>query len=836
MTSSILLSALALMLIVSENGHSAPQTLKLKDLSGWSIVLGEEAIPSEQYAAEEFQRLFAEVTGTTLPIISKPSAAIRNIFIGPSSAVELTSLRLGERQFGEEELAIRIREDNIAIVGGRPRGTLYGVYEFFERYSGVRFLTHDHTYFPADAAERSIPLEEFTYNPPFLFRWSNYGENLVHPEFAARLRVNTVTREERLGGISSQQLISHTLKNLLPVEKYGKDHPEYFALHRGERRLIMFGGGPEPCVTNPEVIDIVSQAVLDQLDGGWAFKNISVSQNDNDAYCRCEKCEAINQREGTPMGSHLAFVNAVAERVAQQYPDIKVGTLAYWYTRKPPKNLRPRENVQIQLANIECCTLHSINDPRCRLNREFAADLEGWRRLTDEIFIWTYITNFRYYDLPYPNLHAIGPTLKYYRDHGIKGVFMQANGRGTSGDLSDLRNYVVAHLLWNPSLDGWNLVEEFCRLHYGRAAKPILKYLNFFHDHAEALGLHPICFASPKEVGLDPQVAERIFGYFSNALALADNVVIRERVEKASISAHRAMLETNVSFKYVDGKLRRVYTGEHAQIAENYMTLSRKYALTMIDENTPYAKFEEMLQNGIPAAGIENDFWRLTAIPEDNGRVVEMTYKPTGRNFVSAFQRNLKEGTIEDWGAQGYDHDGTPRAFEAKVEGQSLTLTKTLVDGSIYLRKITLPADGSAKVLCETSLTHRGSSPKTYQLIAHPEFDAATSTNDAQILSVYVKQENQWTRVNDDMVNDQGPKADLLRTAKDGAAYAYFNHERRFGLLETYDPTKLERLRIWWSPEFSQINLELLTAAVELKPGETFSFTYTFEYLDKAPQ
>ena len=51
-------------------------------------------------------------------------------------------------RFGPEDLRIVIRDGNIAIAGGRPRGTLYGVYTFLEDYLGVRFLTVDHTHVP----------------------------------------------------------------------------------------------------------------------------------------------------------------------------------------------------------------------------------------------------------------------------------------------------------------------------------------------------------------------------------------------------------------------------------------------------------------------------------------------------------------------------------------------------------------------------------------------------------------------------------------------------------------------------------------------------------------
>jgi hypothetical protein len=263
------------------------------------------------------------------------------------------------------------------------------------------------------------------------------------------------------------------------VEKYGKEHPEYFALVDGERKLEMHGGGPELCLTNPEVLDVVTASVLADLEAAPHLRNISVSQNDNDAYCRCENCEAINQREGTPMGTYLSLVNAVAERIEPKFPNTKIGTLAYWHTRKPPKTIRPRHNVQIQLCSIECCTLHAINDPDCPKNREFCDDLANWKAISEDIWVWNYNTNFASYDLPFPNLRVIEPNVEYFLDNNVHGLFMQAAGNCLGAELSDLRNYVISHTIWNPAEGGWPRVEEFCNLHYGPAAKPILEYLTF---------------------------------------------------------------------------------------------------------------------------------------------------------------------------------------------------------------------------------------------------------------------------------------------------------------------------------------------------------------------
>ena len=83
------------------------------------------------------------------------------------------------------------------------------------------------------------------------------------------------------------------------------------------------------------------------------------------------------------MGAQLAFVNAVAELVEENYKQAKVGTLAYVCTRKPPATIKPRHNVQIQLCSIECCTLHAIDDPACECNRAFCQDLAGWQSICD---------------------------------------------------------------------------------------------------------------------------------------------------------------------------------------------------------------------------------------------------------------------------------------------------------------------------------------------------------------------------------------------------------------------------------------------------------------------
>ena len=120
--------------------------LSVGDIRNWTITVSSTPIPSETYAAKEFQHYLHQTSGILLPIHTAAKAADQQIFIGPSKA--LRSSRLGftmEQEYAPAELRIVITANNIAILGGRPRGRLYGVYTFVEDYLGIRFLTADVT-------------------------------------------------------------------------------------------------------------------------------------------------------------------------------------------------------------------------------------------------------------------------------------------------------------------------------------------------------------------------------------------------------------------------------------------------------------------------------------------------------------------------------------------------------------------------------------------------------------------------------------------------------------------------------------------------------------------
>lgn len=804
-------------------------------MTAWKIVCDPAATESERFAATEFQRLFQEMTGTELPLVETATTDFGAVFIGPD-AVLRSGQPTDRRALGEEALRIRVGPKAVCIDGGRPRGTLYGVYEFFEALCGVRFLTFDDTYYPANAAARKIPHGMQVLNPTFAFRWSYYGESSRYPEFAARLRVNTVSDDPKLGGRTGFRLVSHNVAYLVPPAKFGKEHPEYFALVGGQRKLAEGGGGPQLCMSNPELVGVVVDAVLEEIKKNPTARNINIAQMDNESYCTCPGCAAIDVREESHAGATLAFVNAVAERIEKTHPEVLISTYAYLYTRKPPKTIKPRRNVMIQLCSIECCDFHAVDDSACPLNRSFCADMAGWKRIANNVFIWHYNTNFKGYVLPFPNLRSIGKSVSYFAKNNGKGVFMQAAGNGFSTELSDLRNYVMARCLWKPGRDSWKEAEEFCRLHYAESAGPIIAYLKYYHDLVGKSGAHPTCFPTESSLCITPESARRIMAYFQEALSLARSDEVRSRVEKASLCAYRAALSaSSMKLTYRAGVCYPDLSEFGTSLLDQYAALCQRFGVTMDDEMISTERYLGLLRRlhaGLKAVQLENDFWRVVVLPESNGKVVEMTYKPTGRNVARA-PRAFNRFRHEEWVKQG---DGpTPEnilAFEAQAEPQKVRLTLTTKDGARLERSIALVGDA---VRFETKLT--ADAPRTFEVLAHPEYDTATMSIDPAVLGIYVKQSS-WMQANgkETAAMSTDEQRAIVKDAVGGGAYAYFNHQAKFGVEQRFDPQEFSALGLFWDASRQQVNLELTSKVVSLEKGQTAGYAYEVRYLKEAPK
>jgi len=531
-------------------------TLIAPGRSDYRIVVSAQAPPSPRYAAEELQQFLEKISGVRLALVSDTTPAQeREILVGRSNRLKLLDAKIDLPALGREGYVLRTAGTRLVIVGGEPRGTLYGVYGLLEDHLGCRWFTPEIERIPRQATV-ALPAIDEQRLPTFEYRetytWESYDANWM-----ARNRLNGAGGRGRLlerqgirppvpeldarhgGSIRfGFGFFVHTLEKLIPGKDYFAAHPEYFALWKGRRNP------GQMCCTNPEVIRRCTEGILRGMREQPEATVFSLSQNDNRVYCECERCRALAEREATPMGPLLHLVNCVAATAEREFPDKIVETLAYIWSRRPPKTMRPRPNVVIRLCDIECCFAHPLASGCTERNQAFVADLEAWSKCCNRLWIWDYTTNYAHYLLPLPNKRLLDDNIRLFAAHRAAGVFEQGTYDTPDSELVALKAYLIAKLLWNPQADAERATDEFLAAYYGPAAAPIRKYLDLTHDYVARQQIHVGTYVPPSYRHLPPPLladADRLWTEAESRAAVDPGVL--DRVRRSRMSVDYAIVE-----------------------------------------------------------------------------------------------------------------------------------------------------------------------------------------------------------------------------------------------------------------------------------------------------
>lgn len=510
------------------------------------IVVGADAGAPEKHAAGELAAFLEQVTGAKFPVCHEYAGPKSRFLVGPAAA-RLVDNKFSTAGLGREGLIIRTVENNLILAGGDPRGTLYAIYTFLEEVVGCRWWAPGESTIPLQAT-LEIPALDIRYVPTLEMR-ETYWYVVQDGDWCVRNKVNggRTSLAPHQGSKYHEMGGCHSFYVDIPPEMYFKDHPEWFSEINGKRTA----GSAQLCMTNEALIhkyaDIIKQNLRERPEKGVFFNYIAdrkteevsavwVSQNDWNGCCECETCRAINEREGTAAGALLHFVNGVAEQLEADYPDLAVYTFAYVWSQKPPKTIKPRPNVVIWLAT----TGTAYNFPYAHeINKTFRENLQAWSTIHDRIYIWDYLTNFANYICPHPNLRTLAPNVKYFVNHGVRGIFSEAAANAPGAEMAELRAWVMAKLYWNPALDGDQLIDEFLTGYYGPAGTHIKAYLDVFHDASEASAAPVSMTESPfsdNYLSLETMV-QGLVHLQAAETAVAGDPVLARRVEVAKMPA-----------------------------------------------------------------------------------------------------------------------------------------------------------------------------------------------------------------------------------------------------------------------------------------------------------
>ncbi len=533
----LLILWLTLHLTLSEvhAGSQNDYSLQLADQhqTNYTILVSKNSSNIESMAAEELAKYLHNITGRLFPITHKLQE--HAIVVGRIANIPLLQKHLDVKKLHNTDtnsFQIKTFKKMLLIGGNSETATLYAVYHFLEQYLGVKWLSPDFTHIPAHTKLIIPPINDIQI-PRFNYR-EIFIQESDHSSYATKNFLNGRLGHRNKILLPGENKVIHLqlLSELLPTKQYKKEHPEFYC-------------GGQLDFTNQLLRKILLENLKNKLlnlqFSGQYY--IVLENQDISSFCNSTSNQIISHKYGSPAASYIDFVAETARSIKNDYPNVTLLASAYKWTRKPPKAMNLPENMGIMLSDIELDFSKSIKH---NTNKDFLADLEGWSRLSNNIIIWHYITNFSNYLMPYPNIKALKEDIKLFADFSqIKGVFLQGAFNTLGSELAELRIWVLAKLLWNPNQNISDLNREFCEKYYGAASPYILKYITILHQEILKSNTQLGVKTPMNTAYLTPDFLLRADKLFQHALiAVKDTPIFSKHVKKTKLGIDMAILAT----------------------------------------------------------------------------------------------------------------------------------------------------------------------------------------------------------------------------------------------------------------------------------------------------
>jgi hypothetical protein len=541
------------------------------------IQLPDRPTPQETNAAVELQHWIKELTGATLDIKAGKAGGSR------------IAIRT-DGSLGDEGYAIAVNRGQIILSGGKTRGVLNAVYALLEEDLGWRYYASDSIRLPKTNTLVIAPVAR-RYIPQLKIRDPFYA-CAFDPAWSLRNRANApnaAVPEEQGGHMDYAGMFVHTAAQIVPPDKYFKEHPDYFAQAADGTRTTA-----QLCATHPDVVKIAIAYVRQVLRDNPHTEIVSVSKNDCQVSCLCPRCKKLRDEEGSDMANQLFLVNQVAQAIEAEYPNIVIDTLAYLETIQVPKTVRPRKNVAIRLCNDAVGAWSHPFTPAEQCDT--AKLISAWGAMHNRIYIWDYNVNFSHYLAPMPNLDVMVANIRFWIKNHAEGVMLQGGYQGPA-ERDQFKSWVAAKLLWNPALDEMALARDFIQGHYGNAAPALEEYEVLLErmraDHASEMASPPGGIRYPMDAPFfTKEFVAQAADTFARAkqLAQGDDELMR-RVERAELP-----------LLYVQCVRGPEFVGDiYAQVVDRFERIARREKVQFLQEGGP--DFEPKLagyRNRIP--------------------------------------------------------------------------------------------------------------------------------------------------------------------------------------------------------------------------------------------
>ena len=473
---------------------------------------------------------------------------------------------------GKEECLIVSRGNDLIIGGGIPRGVLYGVYEFLERFCQVSWLDPHTTVMP-EGAPLLLPenirlrlVPSFAYRGVFTTTLISFDRVnfLKHFLFRIRMRENIFFAERIPEDLRKKWGLTPVFGSPAPLNTLyhyirrwpEKGMEEALSLDKNGKRLrpVNVDGPGHVCFSSP----LARKTFIRQMKAFVAADRKKSPENPPDFYnlsindtpegnCHCSGCRALTKKYGTSSGAMLDFVNEVAREVAKTYPDVKIQTSAYFFTSVPPVGIKPEKNVYVRVSPIDvtfkgtCFTMLPFEAEKNIVSRE---NLTGWGKI-GQVQVWNYWVNFgkEISNGGIVNAEVIAQNMKFFKKHNVSYVFSECEYNDISS-FHPLRVFMGYQMKKDCSQSAAVLLEKFFSGFYGKAAMPMAQlYAYIKKRQAEHPHLN-VRFASELNY-LDKnffRTTEKLLGDAENSAAGDRELLRRISLERTALDLARYMI------------------------------------------------------------------------------------------------------------------------------------------------------------------------------------------------------------------------------------------------------------------------------------------------------
>lgn len=382
------LAAMSFSVVASER-----LTLVENGLPKATVVIGEKPTKAARFAAAEFRHVVKLMTGVELPVAAEKPASGTAVWIGCGT----------DEKFAGEEYSIRFRDGGIVLAGHDAadysvfdyadvktlpaltycfRSTTYAVYDFLEKWCGVRFYGY------GDEGIAFTPTKTLTVEAqggyrraPKMdaYRWPHIGSRKETRERYSERDERLLLLRWRMNAMFGE--VNHSIMGLFIRYWKRSKHPtrcRYFIEERHDYFAKGFDGmnapsslrkwdypsdpdlPPQICTSAEGPVDYFADEAVrmhagEKIECTWATRPVMegmpfyypVQEDDCCWWCKCDKCRN-NPLLKEYNSRHFDWVNRIARKAREKDPEIGIGTLAYSDSLLPP-DIPLEKNVLVQI-------------------------------------------------------------------------------------------------------------------------------------------------------------------------------------------------------------------------------------------------------------------------------------------------------------------------------------------------------------------------------------------------------------------------------------------------------------------------------------------------------